>query len=99
MRQISAMKLKRCMRKGCILYAIRVTNLLSIENKTNLGNHPILNEFSYVFLKEIPIFPPQREIDFSIELVPGSTSVSEIAYRMSIPELSGIKYLDTRTVT
>ena len=36
MRQISVMQLKRCMRKDCILYAIRVTNLLNSENKTSL---------------------------------------------------------------
>ena len=45
MRQISVMQLKRCMRKDCILYAIRVTNLLNSENKTNLYDHP----FSVVF--------------------------------------------------
>jgi hypothetical protein len=35
-RQISAMQFKKCMRKGCQVYAIQVTNLLEKENKPNL---------------------------------------------------------------
>ena len=40
-----------------------------------------------VFPEEIPGLPPQREIDLSIEIVPGSTPVSKICYSMSILEL------------
>jgi hypothetical protein len=45
-----------------------------------------LQEFEYVF-QEIPGFPPKREIDFSIDLVPGASPVSKTPYRMSTPEL------------
>ena len=44
-----------------------------------------------IFPEEIPGLPPQREIDFSIEIVPGSAPVSKIPYRMSIVELSELK--------
>ena len=44
-----------------------------------------------VFLEEIPGLLPQREIDFSIEIVPGSAPVSKIPYRMSIPKLIELK--------
>ena len=74
------MQLKRCMRKGCILYAIWVTNLLDSEKKTSPDGHPVLNEFLDVTLEEIPGLPPQQEIDFSIELILGSASVSKILY-------------------
>ena len=53
MRYISVMQLKRCMRKGCILYAIWVTNLLDSEKRTSPDGHPVLNEFSDVFRDEI----------------------------------------------
>ena len=90
-RQIFAMELKKCIKKGCNLYVVRVTDLLLNENMTPLKQHPILDEFPDVFPKEIPGLPPCREIDFSIELLDGSAPVSKIPYRMSILELTKLK--------
>ena len=44
-----------------------------------------------MFPEEIPGLPPQREIDLSIELLPGSAPVSKVPYQMSIPELTELK--------
>jgi hypothetical protein len=44
----------------------------------------ILQDFEDVF-QEIQGFPPKREIDFSIDLVPGDALVSKTPYRMSTP--------------
>ena len=43
----------------------------------------MLEEFKDVFLDEIPGIPPKRDIDFTIELVPGATLVSKTPYKMS----------------
>ena len=91
LRKIYAMQLKRCMRKGCNLYAMWVADLLLNEGQTQVKYHPILSKFRDVFPEEIPGLPPQREIDFSIEIVPGSASPSKIPYRMSIHELTELK--------
>ena len=85
------MKLKKCLGKGCKLYAIRVLELRLNENQTPLKQHTVLDEFPDVFPEEIPGLPPQREIQFSIELLPGSTPVSKVPYQMSIPELTELK--------
>jgi hypothetical protein len=45
----------------------------------------ILKEFEDVF-KEIPEFPPKRDIDFSINLIHGVAPVSKTPYRMSVLE-------------
>eukprot|EP00253_Pinus_taeda_P018663 PITA_18663 len=45
----------------------------------------------YVFPEEIPGLPPRRNIDFTIELVPGAAVVSRAPYRMSVPELTELK--------
>ena len=87
-RQISTMQLNKCIRKICRIDGVRVADLLLNENQTSLNEHPILCEFPDVFQEEIPGLPPQREIDFSIELVPGFAPVSKIHYRMSILELT-----------
>ena len=85
------MQLKRCLRKGYKLYSITVLELRLNENHTPLKQHMVLDEFPDVFLEEIPGLPPQREIQFSIELLPGSAPVSKVPYRMSIPELTELK--------
>jgi hypothetical protein len=50
----------------------------------------VLQEFEDVF-QEIPIFPPRREIYFSIDLVLGAAPVSETPYRMNTPELKELQ--------
>eukprot|EP00253_Pinus_taeda_P009381 PITA_09381 len=45
----------------------------------------------YVFPEEIPGLPPKRNIDFTIELIPGAALVSRAPYRMSMPELTELK--------
>jgi hypothetical protein len=52
----------------------------------NLVDYAVLKEFEYVF-KEVPGLPSRRDIDFSINLMPGETPVSKTPYRMSTPEL------------
>ena len=62
------------------------------ENETiMLEDYPILQEFRDVFLDEIPGLPPERDIDFTIELVPGAALVSNTPYRMSAPEILELK--------
>jgi hypothetical protein len=50
----------------------------------NLEDHGVLKYFEHVF-KEIPGLPPKRDIDFSINLMPGATPVLKTPYRMSTP--------------
>ena len=85
------MQLKKCMRKGCKLYVVRVTDLILNEGQTHVKYRPMLSKFMDVFPEEIPGLPPQREIDFSIEIVPRFAPVSNIRYCMSIPELTKLK--------
>jgi hypothetical protein len=50
----------------------------------------ILQEFEDVF-QEISGFPLEREIDFSIDLVPRASSISKTPYKMSTPELKELQ--------
>jgi hypothetical protein len=52
----------------------------------NLEDYAALEDFEDVF-KEVPGLPPRRDIDFSINLMPGAAPVSKTPYRMSTPEL------------
>jgi hypothetical protein len=70
-RQVSTIQFKKCIRKGCQVYSIQVINLLEKEDKKKLEDFVVLREFRDMFVDEIPEFPPRREIDFSIDLLPG----------------------------
>jgi hypothetical protein len=56
----------------------------------NLEDHKILENFEDVF-KEVPGLPPNRDIDFSINLMPGAAPVSKTPYRMSTLELKELQ--------
>jgi hypothetical protein len=79
-RQISAMQFKKCMSKGCLIYAIQVKNLLDKKNKPSLEYFVVLHEFRDLFVDEITELPPRREIDFSIDVFLGSTPISKAPY-------------------
>jgi hypothetical protein len=55
-----------------------------------LEDHAVLKYFEEVF-KEILGPPPKRDIDFSINLMPGEAPVSKSPYRMSTPELKELQ--------
>eukprot|EP00253_Pinus_taeda_P033189 PITA_33189 len=62
------------------------------KNKTAmLGNIPVVQDFADVFPEEVPGLPPKRDVDFTIELIPGAAPVSRAPYRMSVPELTELK--------
>eukprot|EP00253_Pinus_taeda_P031533 PITA_31533 len=75
-RLITANQLVKCVRKGFQVYAIQVGYANSKDKSASLNNIPVIQEFADVFPEEIPGLPPRRNIDFTIELVPGATPIS-----------------------
>jgi hypothetical protein len=61
------------------------------EDKPKLEDYVVLRNFKDVFDDEIPDLPSRREIDFYIDLIPGSSPVSKSPYKMSIMELTELK--------
>ena len=89
-RQVSTMQLRKFCRKGCQLYATHI--LQATESETpRLEDFHVLQEFMDVLPDEIPGIPLKRDIDFTIEIVPGETPVSKTPYRMSTPEMLQLK--------
>jgi hypothetical protein len=48
----------------------------------------VVNEFPNVFPEELPGMPPDRDIEFVIELKPGIAPIYKTPYRMATPELA-----------
>ena len=51
----------------------------------------MLQEFKDVFPDDILGLPPKRDIDFTIELLPGAAPMSKTPYRMSTTEMLELK--------
>jgi hypothetical protein len=51
----------------------------------------VVSEFSYVFPEDLPGMPPERKVEFSIELIPSTAPISKRAYRVSGPKLVELK--------
>ena len=68
----SAMQAFRMLKKGCqgYLCAVEVTEPRDLD----LNKIPIAREYPQVF-QEAPGLPPDREIEFTIELVPGAIPI------------------------
>jgi hypothetical protein len=50
-----------------------------------------VSEFPNVFPEELPGMPPERKVEFVIELIPGTAPIFKRAYRVSGPELVELK--------
>ena len=74
------MQLKRVVQKGCESFVVIVTDKEDINNedKLKLEDIPILR--GYLFSEEILGLPLKRELDFTIELVPGAVPSSKSPY-------------------
>jgi hypothetical protein len=54
-------------------------------------NIRVVRDFPDVFLEELPGMPPDREVEFVIDLLPGTAPISKRPYRMSVEELKELK--------
>ncbi|WVZ83101.1 LOW QUALITY PROTEIN: hypothetical protein U9M48_030279 [Paspalum notatum var. saurae] len=52
---------------------------------------PVVCDFPDVFPEELPGLPPDRDVEFRIDLVPGTAPVSKRPYRMAPDELKELK--------
>jgi hypothetical protein len=56
-----------------------------------IRNIPVVCEFSDVFPEDFPRLPPERDVEFVIELKPGTAPISRTSYRMPPNELAESK--------
>ncbi|XP_025983783.1 uncharacterized protein LOC114404957 [Glycine soja] len=83
---ISANQVVTSLKEDAQVYMI-LSNL-EIETKVSMCDLPVVREFPEVSPEDISGLPPKREIEFSIDLVPGAGPISIAPYRMSPIELA-----------
>jgi len=64
---------------------------LKESSEKGVGDLPVVREFPEVFRDDIIDLPPEREVEFAIDLVPGTSPISIAPYRMSASELGELK--------
>ncbi|KAA0048216.1 ty3-gypsy retrotransposon protein [Cucumis melo var. makuwa] len=64
------------------------------EPEASLSSKPVVREYPDVFPDELLGLPPPRELDFAIELEPGTALISRTPYRMAPAELKELKEKD-----
>ncbi|XP_050896520.1 uncharacterized protein LOC127103295 [Lathyrus oleraceus] len=64
---------------------------LKLETEEVIGNLQVVCDFPDVFPNDISDLPPEREVEFTIDLVPSTRPVSMAPYRMSPSYLSELK--------
>jgi predicted aspartyl protease len=74
-REISALLLNKCYRKGCQIFVAHMEETPK-DKVPNLEDHVVLKDFEDVF-KEVLGLPPKRDIDFSVNLMLGAAPMSK----------------------
>ncbi|MCI66659.1 cellular nucleic acid-binding protein, partial [Trifolium medium] len=62
-----------------------------MEEKSEVGALSVVCEFPDVFPDDISDLPPKREVEFSIDVIPGTSPISMAPYLMSAAELEKLK--------
>jgi hypothetical protein len=62
-----------------------------VDGKFVGDNIRVVRDFLDVFLEELPGMPPDREVEFVIVLLPGTTPTSKRPYNMFVEELKELK--------
>ncbi|XP_070009503.1 uncharacterized protein [Nicotiana sylvestris] len=88
-RVISFLKAQRMVEKGCDAYIAYIRDVI-IDTPT-VDSVPVGRDLPDVFLADLPGMPPDRDIDFGIDLLLGIQPISIPPYRMAPLELKELK--------
>nr|GFA83861.1 hypothetical protein [Tanacetum cinerariifolium] len=86
---ISGLQVRPLLSHGCEGFLATIHDTTS--DVPSIHDQPIVSEFPDVFPDELPRIPPVCEVEFNIELIPGSEPISKASYRMAPIELKELK--------
>ena len=55
--------------------------------RVTVNDVPVLREFADVLPEELPGIPPEQQVEFRINLVPGAAPIANAPYRLAPPEM------------
>ncbi|XP_076890289.1 uncharacterized protein LOC143541324 [Bidens hawaiensis] len=84
----SKIKASRCLGKGCLAFMAFVTKE---PEPRKLEELLVVSEFKDVFPSELLGIPPNREVEFKIDLVPGTSPIAKSPSRLAPTEMKELK--------
>ena len=91
---ISVMKAQSLLKKGFEGY---LDYIVRDDKDVKLEDIPIVRDFPDVFLEELHGLPPKREVEFTIELVLGTTPISKAPYLVAPYRVAPLKLKELKT--
>ena len=88
-RIISFLCAKRLVRKGCLAFFAHLRD--DTSKLPSIKSISIVREFLHAFPADLPGMPPDRDIDFCIDLEAGTRPISIPPYRIAPAELRELK--------
>ncbi|XP_073304547.1 uncharacterized protein [Primulina huaijiensis] len=83
---ISCMCATKLMKRGCKTFLACVTSS-PIPDSQKLEDVEVVRDFHCIFPEDVSDIPPDREVEFSIELMPGTVPISKALYRLAPAEM------------
>ncbi|KAK1433348.1 hypothetical protein QVD17_10258 [Tagetes erecta] len=78
-------KASKYLRQGCDGFWLYL--MTEKEEKKEIPEVPIVAEYPDVFPEELPGLPPDRQVEFHIDLVPGTAPIAKSPYRLAPSEM------------
>ncbi|KAI3716247.1 hypothetical protein L6452_23456 [Arctium lappa] len=82
---ISVIKARKCLAKGCVSFLAYAINTKLDQRK--LEEVRVVREFPDVFPEDLLGLPPDRVVDFRIDLIPGAAPIARAPYRLAPTEM------------
>lgn len=85
---VSAMKMLKMRLKGNEVFLCKVTE---VSEGVKLEDIPVVRNYPDVFPEELPGIPPERDVEFGIDVIPGTAPISKAPFRMAPSEMQELK--------
>ncbi|XP_073016635.1 uncharacterized protein [Primulina eburnea] len=89
-RIIPYVQARKLMHIGCRAFLATFISVPEAPSQS-VADVPFVRDFLDVFPEDVSGMPPEREVEFSIELMPGTAPISKAPYRLAPTEMAELK--------
>ncbi|XP_023759636.2 uncharacterized protein LOC111908045 isoform X1 [Lactuca sativa] len=82
----SAARARRYLQQGCAGYVAYVMDTRE-TGKATVSEVPVVRDYADVFPEELPAIPPEHQVEFRIDLLPGAALIAKAPYWLAPPEM------------
>ncbi|XP_073066007.1 uncharacterized protein [Primulina eburnea] len=87
---ISCLEAEKLLSRGCAVFLASVVDVDRLI-KLNIDDIDVVRDFADVFEDDVPGLPPDRDVEFVIDLAPGTVPISKAPYRLAPTEMKELK--------